>query len=132
MLKSGIGSYTFGTLNSNGGANFGGSQTGDHFDYTFGASTTAPSTARTRELYERRRHRFRQRDVLDRRRHDCAVRDGAERDRRLLHEQLRPGDEERRHGRWLQASMRAPAHSERDTATLTNGACGSFREAGRR
>src|SRR6185437_15329987 len=45
--QSGIGSYTFGTLNSNGGANFGGSQTGDHFDYTFGASTTAPSTART-------------------------------------------------------------------------------------
>ena len=45
--QSGIGSYTFGTLNSNGGANFGGSQTGDHFDYTFGASTTAPSTVRT-------------------------------------------------------------------------------------
>ena len=45
--QSGIGSYTFGTLNSNGGSNFGGSQTGDHYDYTFGASTTAPSTART-------------------------------------------------------------------------------------
>src|SRR6185437_16936301 len=45
--QSDIGSYTFGTLNSNGGANFGGSQTGDHFDYTFGASTTAPSTGRT-------------------------------------------------------------------------------------
>jgi hypothetical protein len=44
--QSGIGSYTFGTLNSNGGSNFGGSQTGDHFDYTFGAATTAPSTAR--------------------------------------------------------------------------------------
>jgi Bacterial Ig domain/Bacterial Ig-like domain len=45
--ESAIGSYTFGTLNSNGGSNWGGSQTGDHFDYTFGASTTAPSTART-------------------------------------------------------------------------------------
>ena len=45
--QSGIGSYTFGTLNSNGGSNFGGSQSGDHFDYTFGPSTTAPSTART-------------------------------------------------------------------------------------
>ncbi|MFL5946424.1 MAG: Ig-like domain-containing protein, partial [Gaiellaceae bacterium] len=45
--ESGIGSYTFGTLNSNGGANFGGSQTGDHFDYTFGATTTAPTTNRT-------------------------------------------------------------------------------------
>src|SRR4029079_17809577 len=32
---------------SNGGANWGGSQTGDHFDYTFGASTTAPTTSRT-------------------------------------------------------------------------------------
>src|SRR3954466_7392985 len=45
--ESGIGSYTFGTLNSNGGANFGGSQTGDHFDYTFGATTTAPTTSRS-------------------------------------------------------------------------------------
>jgi hypothetical protein len=45
--QSGIGSYTFGTLNSNGGANFGGSQSGDHFDYTFDGTTTAPSTART-------------------------------------------------------------------------------------
>jgi hypothetical protein len=45
--QSGIGSYAFGTLNSNGGSNFGGSQTGDHFDYSFGAATTAPSTART-------------------------------------------------------------------------------------
>src|SRR4051794_8501915 len=45
--ESGIGSYTFGTLNSNGGANFGGSQSGDHFDYTFGATTTAPTTSRT-------------------------------------------------------------------------------------
>ncbi|HEX9504802.1 MAG TPA: hypothetical protein VGA62_02235, partial [Acidimicrobiia bacterium] len=44
--ESGIGSYTFGTLNSNGGSNFGGSQTGDHFDFTFDAATTAPSTAR--------------------------------------------------------------------------------------
>ncbi|HEU5277858.1 MAG TPA: Ig-like domain-containing protein [Gaiellaceae bacterium] len=44
---SGIGGYTFGTLNSNGGSNFGGSQTGDHFDYTFGASTTTPTTDRT-------------------------------------------------------------------------------------
>src|SRR5207244_1927241 len=33
--QSGIGGYTFGTLNSNGGSNFGGSQTGDHFDYRF-------------------------------------------------------------------------------------------------
>ncbi|MCA1684078.1 MAG: hypothetical protein LC708_02995, partial [Actinobacteria bacterium] len=46
-VQSGIGSYTFGTLNSNGGANFAGSQAGDHFDYTFGASTTAPATSRT-------------------------------------------------------------------------------------
>src|SRR2546425_10332741 len=45
--ESGIGSYTFGTLNSNGGSNWGGSQTGDHFDYTFNASTTAPTTSRT-------------------------------------------------------------------------------------
>ena len=45
--QSDINSYAFGTLNSNGGSNFGGSQTGDHFDYTFGAATTAPSTART-------------------------------------------------------------------------------------
>src|SRR2546422_7351921 len=45
--ESGIGSYTFGTLNSNGGSNWGGSQSGDHFDYTFGASTTAPTTAHT-------------------------------------------------------------------------------------
>ena len=44
---SGIASYTFGTLNSNGGANWGGSQTGDHYDYTFGATTTAPTTSRT-------------------------------------------------------------------------------------
>ena len=29
---SGIGSYTFGTLNSNGGSNWGGSQSGDHYD----------------------------------------------------------------------------------------------------
>src|SRR4051812_5823564 len=42
-----VASYTFGTLNSNGGANFGGSQTADHFDYTFGATTTAPTTGRT-------------------------------------------------------------------------------------
>ncbi|HEX9381703.1 MAG TPA: chitobiase/beta-hexosaminidase C-terminal domain-containing protein, partial [Gaiellaceae bacterium] len=42
-----IASYTFDTLNSNAGSNWGGSQTSDHFDYTFGASTTAPSTART-------------------------------------------------------------------------------------
>ena len=40
--QSGIGSYTFGTLNSNGGSNFGGSQTGDHFDYTFGAERLRP------------------------------------------------------------------------------------------
>ena len=45
--ESAIGSYTFGTLNSNSGTNWGGSQTGDHFDYTFGASTTAPTTSRT-------------------------------------------------------------------------------------
>src|SRR2546422_9364641 len=45
--ESGIGSYTFGTLNSNGGSNWGGSQSGHHFDYTFGASTTPPTTART-------------------------------------------------------------------------------------
>src|SRR5206468_11962575 len=34
-------------LNSNGGSNFGGSQTGDRYDYSFNSSTTAPSTART-------------------------------------------------------------------------------------
>src|SRR5205807_2336603 len=45
--QSGISGYPFGTVNSNGGANFGGSQTGDHFDYTFDGTTTAPSTART-------------------------------------------------------------------------------------
>ena len=45
--QSGIASYTFGTLNSNGGANWGGSQTGDHFDYTFDGTTSAPGTART-------------------------------------------------------------------------------------
>src|SRR6266550_8043793 len=45
--ESAIGSYTFGTLNSNGGSNWGGSLTGDHYDYTFGASTTAPTTSRT-------------------------------------------------------------------------------------
>ena len=44
--QSGIASYAFGTLNSNGGSNFAGSQTGDHFDYTFDGTTTAPSTAR--------------------------------------------------------------------------------------
>ncbi|HTL23333.1 MAG TPA: chitobiase/beta-hexosaminidase C-terminal domain-containing protein, partial [Mycobacteriales bacterium] len=45
--ESGIATYTFGTLNSNGGANFSGSQSGDHVDYTFDGTTTAPSTART-------------------------------------------------------------------------------------
>ena len=45
--QSGIASYTFGTLNSNGGSNFAGSQTGDHFDYTFNGTTTAPTTSRT-------------------------------------------------------------------------------------
>src|SRR5207244_4625984 len=45
--ESGIGSYTFGTLNSNGGSNWGGRQTGAHFDYPFNASTTAPTTSRT-------------------------------------------------------------------------------------
>src|SRR5207253_3014683 len=45
--ESGIGSYSFGTLNSNGGSNWGGSQSGDHYDYTFNASTTAPTTSRT-------------------------------------------------------------------------------------
>ena len=45
--QSDIGSYAFGTLNSNGGANFGGSQTGDRFDYTFDGTTTAPGTARS-------------------------------------------------------------------------------------
>ena len=42
-----IQSYTFGSLNSDGGSNFGGSQTGNKFDYTFGATTTAPTTPRT-------------------------------------------------------------------------------------
>ena len=44
--QSGIQGYTFGSLNSDGGSNLGGSQTGDHFDYTFGASATAPTTPR--------------------------------------------------------------------------------------
>ena len=44
---TGIQGYTFNSLNTNSGSNFGGSQTADHFDYTFGASTTAPTTART-------------------------------------------------------------------------------------
>ncbi|MDX6439924.1 MAG: large repetitive protein, partial [Gaiellaceae bacterium] len=44
---TGVASYAFGSLNTNGGANFGGSQTGDQFDYTFSGTTTAPGTART-------------------------------------------------------------------------------------
>src|SRR2546422_1121216 len=43
--ESGIGSYTFGTLNSNGGSNWGGSQTGDHFDYSLNHSTSPPTTS---------------------------------------------------------------------------------------
>ena len=44
---TGVASYTFAPLNTNGGTNFSGSQTGDHFDYTFDGTTTAPSTGRT-------------------------------------------------------------------------------------
>ena len=44
---TGVASYAFGPLNTNGGTNFSGSQTGDHFDYTFNGTTTAPSTGRT-------------------------------------------------------------------------------------
>ena len=44
---TGVASYAFGPLNTNGGTNFSGSQTGDHFDYTFDGTTTAPSTGRT-------------------------------------------------------------------------------------
>src|SRR5439155_496373 len=42
-----IAAYTFASLNSNGGASFSGSQSGDHFDYSFDGTTTAPGTART-------------------------------------------------------------------------------------
>ena len=45
--QSGIASYTFGSLNTSGGSNFTGSQSGDHFDYGFSGTTTAPSTDRT-------------------------------------------------------------------------------------
>ena len=44
---TGVASYTFGSLNTNGGTNFSGTQTGDHFDYTFDGTTTVPSTGRT-------------------------------------------------------------------------------------
>jgi hypothetical protein len=44
---TGIGSYAFGSLNTNGGANFGGAQTGDQFDYTFDGTTSGPAGART-------------------------------------------------------------------------------------
>ncbi|HXY85066.1 MAG TPA: hypothetical protein VEH52_06235, partial [Gaiellaceae bacterium] len=44
---SGIANYTFLTLNSNGGSNFTETQTGNVMDYTFGATTTVPTTART-------------------------------------------------------------------------------------
>ena len=44
---TGVASYAFGPLNTNGGTNFSGSQTGDHFDYTFDGTTTAPRAART-------------------------------------------------------------------------------------
>src|SRR5438105_6896498 len=46
-IKSGNAGWTFATLNANGGANFGETQSGDHVDYTFGATTTVPSTARS-------------------------------------------------------------------------------------
>jgi hypothetical protein len=39
--------YTFNSLNTNGGSNFGGSQSGNAFNYTFSGSTTAPTTPRT-------------------------------------------------------------------------------------
>jgi hypothetical protein len=45
--QSGVASYAFGSLNSNGGSNWSGTQTGDHVDYTFNATTTAPSSAPT-------------------------------------------------------------------------------------
>ena len=44
---TGVASYAFGSLNTNGGTNFSGTQTGDHFDYTFDGTTTVPSTGRT-------------------------------------------------------------------------------------
>ena len=45
--ESGVASYGFGSLNSNGGSNWSGTQTGDHVDYTFNGATTAPGTPRT-------------------------------------------------------------------------------------
>lgn len=42
---TGVASYTFGSLNGNGGANFVNTQTAGVNAYTFGASTTVPSTA---------------------------------------------------------------------------------------
>src|SRR5262249_56939108 len=46
-IKSGNAGYTFLTMNSNGGANFTETQTGNVMDYTFGATATAPTTNRT-------------------------------------------------------------------------------------
>ncbi len=46
-IKTGNAGYTFGNLNSNGGANFGTAQTGDHIAVTFDATTTGPTTLRT-------------------------------------------------------------------------------------
>ena len=129
--QSDITSYAFGTLNSNGGSNFGGSQTGDHFDYTFGAATTAPSTARTVSSTNGAGHELGERDVHDRSRHDVAVRDRSRRHRRLLHEQLRSGHEERRQRRGLWRGQ-ATSIVERDVANLTNGSCGASPAAGRR
>ncbi|MEX2212119.1 MAG: chitobiase/beta-hexosaminidase C-terminal domain-containing protein [Gaiellaceae bacterium] len=46
-VQSGVASFTFGSLNTNSGANFGVTQTGNKIDVTFGATTTGPTTART-------------------------------------------------------------------------------------
>ncbi len=45
--QSGIAGYTFGNLNTNGGTNFGVTQTSDHIAVTFDATTTGPTTNRT-------------------------------------------------------------------------------------
>ncbi|HZS25276.1 MAG TPA: hypothetical protein VFA30_09855, partial [Gaiellaceae bacterium] len=45
--QSGVASYAFGSLNTNGGSNFGTSQSGNQLNVTFTAATTGPTTART-------------------------------------------------------------------------------------
>ena len=46
-IKTGNPGYTFGSLNTNGGANFNTTQTADHIAVTFDATTTGPTTQRT-------------------------------------------------------------------------------------